>query len=244
MQQLVYLFLTFIICSMLGYVIEVLWIFWRTKKLVNRGFLCGPLIPVYGLGAVLIIYSLFRYYEDPVVVFVFGVIITSCLEYFTSFILEKMFHNRWWDYSNLKYNLNGRICLKNSLLFGVLSLVIVYFIAPLLFMLFELLSFKTWLIIAIVIFVIFVADVIYSVIIAYNLRHRIIVVEELKKQKLAMIPVLLEKQIKDSLDNLKAFPSRLLKAFPYIEVQNHNFFEAMRNVREKSKKKKKKTAKK
>ena len=180
---LVYGFLIFIICSFVGYFLEVFWIYLGTKKLVNRGFLSGPVIPVYGFGALLILICLLRYYNDPIVVFVFGIIITSALEYFTSFMLEKIFHNKWWDYSDKPYNLNGRICLKNSMAFGVLALFIVYLAMPLLGFLFSLVSEKVWTVIAIVTFIIFVIDVIYSTIVAYNLRNRIIIVEELKNEK-------------------------------------------------------------
>ena len=237
---LVYTFLIFVFTSILGYFIEVLWIFIRTRKLVNRGFLCGPIIPIYGIGALLVLYTLLRYYEDPVVVFVFGMIITSSLEYFTSFILEKIFHNKWWDYSSVPYNLNGRICLTNSLAFGALSLVIVYFLAPFLVMIFRLFSFKVWNIVAIVIFIIFVLDVIYSVVIAYNLRHRIIIVEELKNEKLSMIPKIFDNKIKESIAGFKAFPTRLLKAFPDLEKPYHNAFSVMKKYREQAKMRRKK----
>lgn len=236
-EILTYVFLIFIMSSFIGYFIEVFWIFLGTKKIVNRGFLCGPVIPIYGIGAVLILFCLLRYYDDPIVVFVFGIIITSALEYFTSFILEKIFHNRWWDYSKEKYNINGRICLKNSFAFGALALVIIYFVAPLLFLLFSLFSFKVWHIIAIILFIIFTLDVIYSVVIAYNLRNRIIIVEELKNEKIAMIPVIFEKRLKESIAGFKAFPSRLLKAFPNLERENHFSFEIMKKEREQLKNK-------
>ncbi len=238
-EILTYSFLTFILCSFIGYFLEVFWIFLGTKKLVNRGFLCGPVIPIYGIGAVLILFCLLRYYDDPIVVFVFGIIITSALEYFTSFILEMIFHNRWWDYANEKYNLNGRICLRNSIAFGVLSLVIIYFVAPLLFLLFSILDFKIWVIIAIVLSILFFLDVIYSIVIAYNLRNRIIIVEELKNEKIAMIPVIFEKRLKESIAGFKAFPNRLLKAFPNIERENHFSFEIMKKERLKIKEKRK-----
>ncbi len=242
-EILTYGFLTFILCSFIGYFLEVFWIFLGTKKIVNRGFLCGPVIPIYGFGAVLILFCLLRYYDDPIVVFVFGFIITSALEYFTSFILEKIFHNRWWDYADEKYNLNGRICFRNSLAFGVLSLVIIYFVAPLLFLLFSILDFKIWLIIALALFIIFLLDVIYSIVIAYNLRNRIIIVEELKNEKIAMIPVIFEKRLKESIAGFKAFPNRLLKAFPNIERENHFSFEIMKKQREHLKTLKKKSKK-
>ncbi len=239
-EKIVYSYLIFIICAFAGYFIEVLWIYIGSKKIVNRGFLSGPIIPIYGVGALLILFCLFRYYDDPVVVFVFGVIITSALEYSTSFILEKIFHNKWWDYSDAKYNLNGRICLRNSLAFGVLAILIVYFVLPLLAMLFNAFNFKFWKIFALVTFVILVMDIIYSVIIAYNLRNRIIIVEELKNQKIALIPMIFEKKLKESIEGFKAFPTRLLKAFPYIEREYHSSFELMKKYREQKKSEKEK----
>ena len=235
-EILVYGSLIFYLSSFIGYIIEVLWCFLASKRFVNRGFLCGPVIPIYGFGALLILFCLLRYYEDPVVIFVFGVIITSALEYFVSFLLEKIFHNKWWDYSNKKYNINGRICLQNSLAFGVLSLIIIYVVTPGYYFLFSLIDFKVWMILAIIFTVIFVLDVIYSVIIAYNLRNRIIIVEELKNEKIALIPVIFEKRLRESIEGFKAFPSRLLKAFPNL---NNNVFDMMKNFREEAKAKKK-----
>jgi len=239
MEILVYGFLIFFLCSFIGYFLEVFWVFLGTKKIVNRGFLCGPIIPIYGVGAVLILFCLFRYYNDPAVVFVFGVIITSALEYFVSFIMEKLFHNKWWDYSDLPYNLNGRICLRNSFAFGVLALVIIYLVTPLLVMLFEVFSFKTWSIIAIILFVLIALDTAYSVYVAYNLRHRIIIVEELKNEKLAKLPMIFDKKLKELTEGIKGFPNRLLKAFPDLERQYHNSFEKMKEYRKQEKDKRK-----
>ena len=231
MEILVYGFLIFFFSSFIGYFLEVTWVFIGSKKLVNRGFLCGPLIPIYGVGAVLILFCLFRYYDDPVVIFVFGVIITSALEYFVSFIMEKVFCNKWWDYSDVPYNLNGRICLRNSFAFGDLALVIIYLVTPLFAMLFGLFSFKTWSIIALVLFILVILDTIYSVYVAYNLRHRIIIVEELKNEKLAKLPMIFDKKLKELTEGIKGFPNRLLKAFPDLEKQYHNSFEKMKQYR-------------
>lgn len=235
-EILVYGSLIFYFSSFIGYLLEVFWCYLSSKKFVNRGFLCGPVIPIYGVGAVLILFCLLRYYEDPVVVFVFGVIITSALEYFTSFLLEKIFHNKWWDYSERKYNINGRICLQNSFAFGILSLFIIYAVTPAFYFLFSLLPFKVWMILAIIFTVIFVLDVIYSVIIAYNLRNRIIIVEELKNEKIALIPVIFEKRLKESIEGFKMFPKRLLKAFPNLD---NNVFEMMKKWKEEAKEKSK-----
>ena len=125
---LVKLFLTFIIISFLGYLLEVFVCSYGSKKLVNRGFLFGPYCPIYGVGGVLVIWCLNRYYEDPIVVFIVGMFLTSSIEYYTSYVLEKVFHNRWWDYSSRKDNLNGRICLGNSIFFGFGSCLIIYLV--------------------------------------------------------------------------------------------------------------------
>lgn len=240
MEILVYGFLIFFLSAFIGYFLEVFWVFIGSKKLVNRGFLCGPIIPIYGVGAVLILFCLFRYYDDPIVVFVFGVIITSALEYFVSFIMEKVFHNKWWDYSGMPYNLNGRICLRNSLAFGVLALVIIYLVTPLFAILFGMLSFKTWSIIALILFILTTLDTIYSVYVAYNLRHRIIIVEELKNEKLAKLPAIFDKKLKELSEGIKGFPSRLLKAFPNIDKEYHNSFEKMKEYRIQEKERRKK----
>ena len=120
MNILYYAFVVFVIYSILGYVCEMIFCAIVDKKVVNRGFLCGPILPIYGVGAVFMLLALSRYKSDPLVVFVFGAIICSALEYFTSFVLEKIFHNMWWDYYDYKFNINGRICLLNSILFGML----------------------------------------------------------------------------------------------------------------------------
>lgn len=127
-----YYFLYFIIYSFLGYLCEVIYVSIGNKKITDRGFLYGPICPVYGYGALVLILSLNYFYENNMwyFVFIFGIIITSLLEYFTGFLLEKIFNIRLWDYSNYKFNINGRVCLKNSFLFGIMALVVFYFVQP------------------------------------------------------------------------------------------------------------------
>ena len=235
-EFLVYGFLTIMFGSFAGYLIEMIWLRFRLGKFVNRGFFCGPILPIYGLGLFLLITCLYKYREFPIVVFVFGVIITSSLEYFLSFIMEKLFHNKWWDYSYLKYNLNGRICLRNSILFGVLSVVSVYNVVPFLNYTFKILSFKIWMWMAIIIAFIFLIDAIYSISVAYNLRNRIIIVEDLKNQKLAMIPKVFKTKLLKATEGFKKFPTRLLNAYPDLEKKYHKPFEIMKENRNKKKK--------
>ena len=100
-----------------------------------------------------------------------GALITSAVEYYTSYVLELIFHNRWWDYSYRKDNINGRICLKNSILFGIGSVLIIRLINPLLFQFRTHFSDNFIMITGTIILLIFILDMVFSCIIAYNLRH-------------------------------------------------------------------------
>ena len=126
-------FLLFLSYSFLGWCMEVICKFIQMKKFVNRGFLIGPYCPIYGWGALTITVLLKRYMEDPLVLFVMSTIICSIIEYFTSYFMEKKYHARWWDYSNKKFNINGRICLETLIPFGVLGVIIMYVTNPILF---------------------------------------------------------------------------------------------------------------
>lgn len=234
------LFLVFMIYSFLGYVLEVIGCSWTAKKFVNRGFFCGPYCPIYGVGSLFILYLLLRYESDPIIVFVFGILITGCIEYITSFLLEKIFHNKWWDYSSYKYHINGRVCLVNCIWFGIGSLAIIYLVQPCIRKIITFLG-EGWSIrIALILLVIFFIDAVYSMLVAYNLRNRIIIAEELKSEKLMKIPGMLEKAIKDRLGKFKTFPKRLLVSFPNLKNINPKAFDAMEKVKKKKTKKNKK----
>lgn len=235
-----YIFMVFIIYSFIGYICEIIFSSLYQKKLVNRGFLCGPYCPIYGFGSLFILFSVLRFKDDPVIVFILGAIITSCLEYFTSFVLEKIFHNKWWDYSSMKANINGRVCLQNTLLFGFGTLLIVYLSQPFVTKLLDSLSPLTMNILTYTLLGIFLIDCIYSFIIAYNLRNRIIICEELKKEKLAKLPGMLEKIMREKVEKFKTYPKRLLEAFPNLKDKNAKEFAIMKNIRDKKKKAKKK----
>lgn len=138
LEVYVRLMLYFTIFAVAGYLIEalssLLGMFSRPKKrkLSNRGFLFGPYLPIYGFGGV-IMATLSNYIPKDNFVLTFLVAMTMgvTLEYVTSFVLEKIFHLRWWDYSQTdKFNINGRICLRNALKFGVGGLLFVYLVLP------------------------------------------------------------------------------------------------------------------
>lgn len=123
-----YYFVLFCIYSCMGWVFETIYCTIDTKKWANRGFLYGPICPIYGFGAVAV--TMFTGNMPWWQVYIISVVGSAVLEFVTSWVLEKLFHASWWDYSHLPFNIQGRICLQNSLLFGVAGLVIAYIILP------------------------------------------------------------------------------------------------------------------
>ncbi|MBQ4583821.1 MAG: putative ABC transporter permease [Bacilli bacterium] len=230
-------FIYFIIYSFIGYIVEVMFMSILNKKIINRGFLCGPICPIYGMGAVGMLLFLKRYRHDYVALFIFGALIASVLEYVVSYTLEKVFHNKWWDYSNNKFNINGRVCLLNAFLFGLCSVGLIEFIHPFISKFVLIIPKNLLVIIFIILIVVLIADTIFSCIVAYNLRSRLIIVEELKNEKLSMLPNLFEDKLKQKVDNLKMYPNRLLKAFPDVLTNYKDEFDIMKKHKSKKLKK-------
>ena len=133
-------FLIFIMFSVVGWISEVLYVgIFHEHTFVNRGFLHGPLCPIYGFGGVVILLLPAALYSTWIPLFFASMILCTLVEYFVSWIMEKTFHARWWDYSHYKFNLNGRICLLNSVLFGFMGLGVIHFVYP------QMLRFLNWL---------------------------------------------------------------------------------------------------
>ena len=123
-------FILFIFYSVAGWAMESLFCFYKTKKLVNRGFLIGPLCPIYGFGSIAFIFLLSKYENDLLVIFVMAAFICTILEYYTSYIMEKLFKARWWDYSDKLFHINGRVCAENTVAFGILAILVIKYINP------------------------------------------------------------------------------------------------------------------
>lgn len=123
-------FVLFLIYSVAGWLTEVVGGFIQFRKLSNRGFLVGPVCPVYGVGVVFLSLLLSRIADNIILTFLLGIIICGTLEYFTSYTMEKLFNARWWDYSSKKFNLNGRICLETLILFGIAAVITLKYTNP------------------------------------------------------------------------------------------------------------------
>lgn len=122
--------LSFAAYAFLGWVLELLSALVIERRLRNPGFLTGPVVPIYGFGAMAIVLFIEPFVDNPFLVFLASIAVTTVLEYLTHVLLERLLHIRLWDYSARRLNLHGRICAENSLLFGVLALLVVYVLQP------------------------------------------------------------------------------------------------------------------
>lgn len=120
----------FFIYAFLGWCTEVSYAALVTGKFVNRGFLNGPWCPVYGFGVVIVLAGLTPLENNLLLLFLGSVVLTSALEWLTGFVLEKLFHQRWWDYSDQPFNLSGYICLRFSVAWGFACLFVVKLLHP------------------------------------------------------------------------------------------------------------------
>ncbi len=212
LYNICYIFLLFIIYSFLGWAVEVLDSFYNLKKFVNRGFLIGPYCPIYGVGLLIIIHFLKSYTDSYLVVFVMSMFICMILEYFTSYIMEKLFNARWWDYSDKKYNINGRICLETTIPFGLGGMAIMYIVNPLLERVLKSLSNNILIIISIVLFVIFLVDLIISLIV-------ILRVKDISIKKIRDNTEEINRRVINYLIKKSSLNKRLIMSFPRLRLK-------------------------
>lgn len=123
--------LSFFTYSFLGWCAEVAFAAVRQRQFVNRGFLNGPLCPIYGIGVTAVVTLLAPYTDHLLVLYVMSALLVTLLEYVTGALLEKIFHLKWWDYSNMPLNIKGYVCIPFSLIWGVACVTIAKLIHPL-----------------------------------------------------------------------------------------------------------------
>lgn len=130
-MSIYYALLYFFVYGFLGWCTEVAFAAVKQRKFVNRGFLNGPICPIYGVGVTLVIIFLEPFTGSLPLLYVSSVILVTVLEGLTGWAMDKIFHNKWWDYSELPLNIGGYVCLLFSLIWGVACVLIVYLIHPL-----------------------------------------------------------------------------------------------------------------
>ncbi|MBR2875507.1 MAG: hypothetical protein IKC01_00040 [Clostridia bacterium] len=180
-------FIYFFLYSFCGWFFESCYCSLRPKKWINRGFLRGPFCPIYGIGALVILICLLPFrsmtdndYINELLIFVVGMVVCDIVEYFTSFIMEKAFNARWWDYSQQPFNLHGRICLTHTLYWGTASCLFLYVLHPLIDVYFvNQINIESRKLLVYIIGTVFIIDVINTIINALGIREYFVSFKEL-----------------------------------------------------------------
>lgn len=204
-------FIYFIILSILGWTMEVTVQLIEKRKFSNRGFLIGPYCPIYGCGGLLITLWLTELKEQPIALFSTAILICGILEYVTSYLMEKIFHARWWDYTKKKFNINGRVCLETIIPFGLLGLALIYGINPFIFNILTKIPSNILNIAAIVITVLFVLDIGISFKVISNVRS---VGKKIDNDNPKDNTDEISKKVKEFLRSKSLLNRRLTNAFP------------------------------
>ena len=199
----------FLVYSFLGWIIEVIFTIFVEGKLVNRGFLVGPLVPIWGTGAILI--TLFLKPNDSI----FSLIVSSAfvgtiLEYIVNYVMEKIFKVRWWDYSQFPFNINGRVCLITSCMFGIAGLLVIKVFNPLFIKLFLMINESVFCILVSVLLVLVCIDFCVSFNIIQKFKFS---VDSVRKDYTEEI----SKKVRKTLMEKSLWFRRLFKAFPNIK---------------------------
>ena len=233
MEYSVNLVLIFFTYSFVGWCIEVTLKFFQYHRFINRGFLTGPWLPIYGSGCALITLSV-----DGLVklssmessygsVFAVSFVLCGLVEYGASYFLEKRFHARWWDYSQKPMNLNGRIWIGNLILFGLGGVIVVKFANPLLIPLYERAGLRTREIVALCLSVVFISD--------YLISHFVLkLVKSSVEHSQADDTEEINREVRKLLSDRSLFARRFAEAYPDVIYRTDRVKERLARIREES----------
>ncbi len=202
----------YFIYSFIGWCGEVCVAAVHKKKFINRGFVSGPLCPIYGAGAVVFTIFLPELRENIFFLFLMGTILGSFIEFATGALMEKIFHKKWWDYSEIRFNFEGYICLRYSLLWGIFAVLLIYFVNPFLVSVLTILPGMVGVILLSAMGVILLFDTIGTALALWGMQKKI---EQLSQLTEGMV------QISKILENAitKRITRRMEKAFPALEIK-------------------------
>lgn len=215
-----------------GWLYETIMISIQQRRFVNRGFLNGPYCPIYGVGAISAI-ALLDHIRNPFVVFMIAAVGACVLEYATSWIMEQLFHARWWDYSNFRFNLHGRICLAGAIVFGLFGVLIIFCFQPPIAYITSLIPQQTLAWIAGILTVIITIDVVVTVSAMLDFEQalqKLAQAASFVKQQVSSISEQATSEANDRLATwkqtvysvLSAQQIRLIRAFPKFRSRDHN----------------------
>ena len=227
----------FVIYSFLGWVLESIVRTICERKIINTGFLIGPFCPIYGFGAIIMILFLDKFKNNMLLLFFISIVALTLWEYIVGVLLEKLFHTKYWDYSEHKFNYKGRICLTNSIVWGILGVLFINCIHPFIIQILNYIDFIYVAISASIIALILLIDAIISVIKVKKIKSTLEKIEAINEQIKQKLSELKDKEkisandnIQKLIDNLKTRRDRrmrhlyrrayrLKKAFPAINTK-------------------------
>ncbi len=175
MEYFLFLFFYFFLFSILGYLCEIMHCFIIQKRFtLSRGFFLGPYCPIYGMSVLLLFFVFSKIerntFSAPFLVFTLAFFLCSSIEYISSLLLEKIFKLRWWDYSDRKWNIKGRVCFSNAVLFGLGGLFLYFYLFPCLKFFIQNSNRKILLLLSALFFILFVTDVTLTITTMYHLQ--------------------------------------------------------------------------
>ncbi len=156
-----YVWLFFLLAGF-GWLWEGLLYLFKDDMYVNRGFLAGPWLPIYGIGGIILEVLLHRWRDRPMLTFVSSMVMCTTLEYLAGWYLESTWEVKWWDYSGLPWNLQGRVCLYSALLFGIGGLLLVWLVSPLFYSFYCRIPLRIRVGVGLLLLLLFTADAAYS----------------------------------------------------------------------------------
>ena len=233
----------FILYSFLGWIMESVFRSICEKKLINTGFLKGPFCPIYGIGAIIMILILNSFKSNMIVLFIISMLVLTIWEYIVGYLLEKIFKTKYWDYSDHKFNFQGRICLTNSIYWGILGVAFVKYIHPFIQNFINQIDVNILKYVTTICMIILIVDAISTIVKFKNIKATLEKIETLNKEikeKLKEIPVIAKEKeidkikynesIQKIIDGLKKKRNRtilrlyknvyrLKKAFPAINTK-------------------------
>ncbi len=225
-NKLIELMIYFILYSVLGWVMESIFRSICERKVINTGFLKGPFCPIYGIGANIMFLFLEGFENRPIILFFIAIIVLTAWEYVVGVFLEKVFHTKYWDYSDHKINFQGRICLTNSFFWGILGVLFVKYIHPFVQEMINKIDTGLLNYILAILFIVFVTDTIVSIIHVKSIKSTLENIEKINKEikeKLKEIRVLKkEKEQEEKLiatKNIQQMVEKLKKKRNRITLQ-------------------------
>lgn len=236
-NSLLYILTYFVIYSFLGWVLESVVRTVCERKIINTGFLIGPFCPIYGFGAIIMLLFLNTFENNSILLFFIAFVVLSLWEYLVGVLLEKVFSTKYWDYSNHKFNYKGRICLTNSIAWGILGVLFIKYIHPFIENIIGYID-PTYLAIATtIVIVIILIDAIINVVKVKNITSTLAKIEDINEQIKQKLSELKDKEktsanenLQNLINNLKTRRDRtirklykrayrLKKAFPAIDTK-------------------------